>query len=179
MSRTIKVNFANFRKQGAALLCCASQGCKDRVRTSKRIPSCHLLQGNSAALSQGELWFCVRAQVYGQFSHHRKPGAKLLCCASSHGFQVGVRNSQRIPPSHLLQGSSAALFQDVFFCLALHECKRFESIFSPQKAGSRTFVLCLTGLPGQGEKQQENSFLEPSPGEQCCTFPRWLLLECE
>ena len=51
-------------------------------------------------------------------------------------------------------------------------------MFSPQKAGSRTFVLCLTWLPGQGEKQQENSCLELSPGEPCCTFPGHVFCFC-
>ena len=120
---------------------------------------------------------CIIANVLCQFSHPREQGAALLCCAS-HGCQGRVRSSKRIPSWHLLQGSTAAFSQDLFFLLALHECKRFGSMFSPQKAGRRTFVLCLAWLPGQGEKQQENSFLEPSPGEQCCTFPSHVFWFC-
>ena len=121
-------------------------------------------------------WFCTISNVMVLFSDHRKQGAEIFFCAS-HGCQGRVRSSKRIPAWHLLQGALLHFVKVRFFGLCIIATEK-RSVFSSQKAGSSTFVLCLTWLPGQGEKQQENSLLEPSPGEQHCTFPSHVFWFC-
>ena len=126
-------SFSQSRKQGAELLCCSLHGCKGRVRNSKRTPSLHLLQGSSVAflLSKVTSWVCVLLQMCRvNFSHPREQGAECLCCAS-HVCQGRVRSSKRIPSWHLLQGSHAALSQNVVFWLCM-SAKAFGQFFTTE-----------------------------------------------
>ena len=90
-------------------------------------------------------------------------------CAVPHmAASAGYRTAREFFPGTFFMGG-VLYFPKVIFW-AFNHCNSEGSIFSPQKAGSSTFLLCLTWLPRQGEKQQENSFLASSPGEQRCAL---------